>query len=77
MQLKKIFISGFKSISNKNPQIINLDHELTTFIGHNGTGKSTAMEALNKLFSVDHSLRGISINDFHNADGGNDERAKV
>ncbi|MFP1760903.1 ATP-dependent nuclease [Lonsdalea quercina] len=76
MQLKKIFISGFKSISNKNPQIIDLDHELTTFIGHNGTGKSTAMEALNKLFSVDHSLRGISINDFHNADGGKDEKSK-
>lgn len=75
MQLKKIFISGFKSISNKNPQIIDLDHELTTFIGHNGTGKSTAMEALNKLFSVDHSLRGISINDFHN-DGGEEEKSK-
>ncbi len=76
MQLKKIFISGFKSISNQHPQIIDLDHELTTFIGHNGTGKSTAMEALNKLFAVDHSLRGISINDFHNADGGRDEKSK-
>ncbi|MEL5357822.1 AAA family ATPase [Serratia ureilytica] len=76
MQLKKIYISGFKSISNQNPQIIDLDHELTTFIGHNGTGKSTAMEALNKLFSVDHSLRGITINDFHNADGGEDEKSK-
>ncbi|MBT0380518.1 AAA family ATPase [Morganella morganii subsp. morganii] len=76
MQLKKIFISGFKSISNQNPQIIDLDNELTTFIGHNGTGKSTAMEALNKLFSVDHSLRSISINDFYNADGGKDEKSK-
>lgn len=76
MQLKKIFISGFKSISNQNPQIIDLDSELTTFIGHNGTGKSTAMEALNKLFSVDHSLRGISINDFHNADDEKDEKSK-
>ncbi|MDH8211843.1 AAA family ATPase, partial [Klebsiella pneumoniae] len=65
MQLKKIFISGFKSISNQDPQTIDLEHELTTFIGHNGTGKSTAMEALNKLFSVDNSLRSLSINDFH------------
>ncbi|HEK0674097.1 ATP-dependent endonuclease [Proteus mirabilis] len=76
MQLKKIFISGFKSISNQNPQTIYLDSELTTFIGHNGTGKSTAMEALNKLFSVDHSLRGISINDFHNANDEKDEKSK-
>lgn len=74
MQLKKIFIAGFKSISNQHPQTIELEHELTTFIGHNGTGKSTAMEALNKLFSVDHSLRSLSINDFHNADGGKDEK---
>ncbi|HBV9516104.1 TPA: ATP-binding protein, partial [Klebsiella pneumoniae] len=57
MRLKKIFISGFKSISNQHPQTIELEKDLTTFIGHNGTGKSTVMEALNKLFSVDHSLR--------------------
>ncbi|HIE9840593.1 TPA: ATP-dependent nuclease [Klebsiella quasipneumoniae subsp. quasipneumoniae] len=76
MQLKKIFISGFKSISNQNPQTIDLEHELTTFIGHNGTGKSTAMEALNKLFSVDNSLRSLSINDFHNADDGKDEKTR-
>ncbi len=76
MQLKIIFISGFKSISNQNPQTIDLEHELTTFIGHNGTGKSTAMEALNKLFSVDNSLRSLSINDFHNADDGKDEKTR-
>lgn len=74
MQLKKIFISGFKSISNQHPQTIELEHELTTFIGHNGTGKTTAMEALNKLFSVDHSLRSLSINDFHNADDVQNEK---
>lgn len=66
MQLTKIFISGFKSISNDNPQTIFFDKNLTTFIGSNGTGKSTAMEALCKLFSVDQSLRGISVNDFYN-----------
>ncbi len=76
MQLKKIFISGFKSISNENPQTIFLERELTTFIGHNGTGKSTAMEALNKMFSVDHSLRGLSLNDFHNANNEQNEGNK-
>ncbi|HDM8373749.1 TPA: AAA family ATPase [Yersinia enterocolitica] len=77
MQLKKIFISGFKSISNQHPQTINLEHDLTTFIGHNGTGKSTAMEALNKLFSVDQSLRSLSINDFYNADVEKDEKNRT
>lgn len=34
------------------------------------------MEALNKLFSVDNSLRSLSINDFHNADDGKDEKTR-
>lgn len=65
MRLKKIYISGFKSISNQSPQTLILDSSLTTFIGHNGTGKSTALEALNKLFSIDPNLRGLSTNDFN------------
>lgn len=76
MQLKKVLISGFKSISNTHPQTIELEHELTSFIGHNGTGKSTVMEALNKLFSVDHSLRGLSVNDFHNVNDRSDGDCK-
>ncbi|MCS6039015.1 AAA family ATPase [Klebsiella pneumoniae subsp. pneumoniae] len=76
MRLKKIFISGFKSISNQHPQTIELEKDLTTFIGHNGTGKSTVMEALNKLFSVDHSLRFLSINDFNSSYDCKDEKNK-
>ncbi|MGL4336024.1 MAG: ATP-dependent nuclease [Turicibacter sp.] len=65
MLLEKIIISGYKSISTEHPQTINFEPDVTAFIGHNGTGKSTALEALNKLFSIDHSLRGISATDFH------------
>jgi predicted ATP-dependent endonuclease of OLD family len=65
MRLKKIYVSGFKSISNQSPQTLMLDSSLTTFIGHNGTGKSTVLEALNKLFSIDPNLRGLSPNDFN------------
>ena len=65
MRLKKLYISGFKSISNESPQTLMLDSSLTTLIGHNGTGKSTALEALNKLFSIDPNLRGLSVNDFN------------
>jgi len=65
MRLHKIYISGFKSISNESPQTLMLDSSLTTLIGHNGTGKSTALEALNKLFSTDSNLRGLSKNDFN------------
>ncbi|MEZ9136114.1 AAA family ATPase [Vibrio splendidus] len=65
MLLKKLVVSGYKSISISYPQTIEFDPELTAFIGHNGTGKSATLEALNKLFSIDHSLRGIIPSDFH------------
>ncbi|HCG5552362.1 TPA: AAA family ATPase [Vibrio parahaemolyticus] len=65
MYLKKLYISGFKSISQEVPQTIFFDKNVTGFIGHNGTGKSAVLEALNKLFAIDHSLRGIQKGDFH------------
>ncbi|WNK38668.1 MULTISPECIES: ATP-dependent nuclease [Erwiniaceae] len=77
MQLKKIFISGFKSISTDKPQTIYFDNTLTALVGSNGTGKSTIMEALCKLFSVDHSLRIITVNDFHNAGADYDQEKNL
>lgn len=68
MLLKKVVISGYKSISTEFPQIIEFEPNVTAFIGHNGTGKSTALEALNKLFAIDHSLRGIKPSDFFSKD---------
>ncbi|MGL5043088.1 MAG: ATP-dependent nuclease [Culicoidibacterales bacterium] len=65
MLLNKVIISGYKSISTEFPQTINFEPDVTAFIGHNGTGKSAVLEALNKLFSIDHSLRGISASDFN------------
>lgn len=65
MLLKKLIVSGYKSISTESPQTIEFEPDVTAFIGHNGTGKSAALEALNKLFSIDHSLRGLSASDFH------------
>lgn len=65
MLLKKVMVSGYKSISTGFPQTIEFEPDVTAFIGHNGTGKSAALEALNKLFSIDHSLRGIKASDFH------------
>ena len=69
MLLKKLVVSGYKSISTSHPQTIEFDPELTVFIGHNGTGKSATLEALNKLFSIDHSLRGVVPSDFNLPEG--------
>lgn len=80
MLLTKIIVSGYKSISYEHPQTIELDPELTVFIGHNGTGKSAALEALNKLFAIDLSLRNIVPSDFHmpaNADSNTPRRLTI
>jgi energy-coupling factor transporter ATP-binding protein EcfA2 len=71
MLLKKVIVSGYKSISTESPQTIEFEPDITAFIGHNGTGKSAALEALNKLFSIDHSLRSITPSDFYLKDDVN------
>lgn len=76
MLLKKLFVSGYKSISTEHPQSIEFESDITTFIGHNGTGKSASLEALNKLFSIDHSLRGISPSDFYLKDDADKDAAR-
>jgi predicted ATP-dependent endonuclease of OLD family len=75
MHLKEVRISGFKSISNDIPQKIFLEDNMTVFIGSNGTGKSTVMEALCKLFSLDQNMRGLRVNDFYN-NAGNEQLNK-
>ena len=75
MHLKEVRISGFNSISNYVPQKIFLEDNMTVFIGSNGTGKSTAMEALCKLFSLDQNMRGLRVNDFYN-NAGNEQLNK-
>ena len=76
MLLKKVTVSGYKSISTEHPQTIEFEHDITTFIGHNGTGKSAALEALNKLFAIDHSLRGITPSDFYLKDEADKDTPK-
>lgn len=65
MLLNKVIIAGYKSISSDFPQTIEFEPDLTVLIGHNGTGKSAALESLNKLFATDHSLRSLTPSDFH------------
>ncbi|MCD9481687.1 ATP-dependent endonuclease [Photobacterium phosphoreum] len=69
MQLTKVIVSGFKSVSPEHKQIIELEPDVTAFIGHNGTGKSSLLEALNKLFAIDRSLRGVMPEDFYLKEG--------
>lgn len=71
MQISSIVIKGFRSFG---PEImIPINEPLTTFIGHNSSGKTTALEALRKVFGIS-SEREVFKEDFHVADKEDSEK---
>lgn len=62
MKLDKVKIYNFRSFGEE--QTITVD-ELTTIIGNNSSGKTTALSALNLLFSQNPSDRFLQRSDFH------------
>ena len=59
MYIEKIEIQNFKCFGKK--AIFNIKPGNNAFVGDNGTGKTTVLEALNKVFKE----ANISIDDFH------------
>ncbi|MCI1699183.1 ATP-dependent nuclease [Liquorilactobacillus nagelii] len=62
MKLVKMMIEGFRSYGEKTTVRFG---ELTTLIGDNGVGKTTALIVLNKMFSAHASDRIIKTSDFY------------
>lgn len=48
MKIKRIYIENFRGFSGSN--WIDIDENLTTFVGKNDTGKSSVLEALEIFF---------------------------
>ncbi|MCI1890692.1 MAG: AAA family ATPase [Schleiferilactobacillus harbinensis] len=61
MYLKKIILEGFRSFGKR--QEIDFEN-LTAFIGNNDAGKTTALLALNKMFSANPAERLLTYSDF-------------
>lgn len=68
MQIKRIYIENFRGFYG--PTWIDIDENLTTFVGKNDTGKSTVLEALeiffhpkSKLVKFEESDKNIRAND--------------
>src|SRR5690348_14232846 len=62
MYISKISIKGFRSFG---PLVqIPIREKLTAFIGQNSAGKTTALEALRRVFGL-HSERELYRDDFH------------
>lgn len=63
MKLTKLKVFNYRSFGSEE-QVIPID-KLTTFIGGNSTGKTTALCALNTIFSGNSNDRILKRSDFH------------
>jgi hypothetical protein len=63
MRISRLTVSNFRCFGDP-PTVISLD-SLTTFVGGNACGKTTALAALARLFGVTPGDRGIKKSDFH------------
>lgn len=76
MYISKIAIKGFKCFDAEGSSIY-LNKEFNAFIGLNSTGKTTALEALSKVFGITSAERTVHEKDFHVAkDEGTDIKEK-
>lgn len=62
MYIANISIENFRGFSGK--KVIELNEKLNIFIGHNNSGKTTIIKALQILFDTSYSKK-LSINDFN------------
>ncbi|PAJ93670.1 AAA family ATPase [Burkholderia ubonensis] len=70
MKVQSLFISGFRCIG-PIPVHVDLSSSLPTLIGANGSGKTTILHALAKLFGITRAQRTITRDDFHVPSGEN------
>ncbi|GAA4139678.1 AAA family ATPase [Sphingobacterium kyonggiense] len=64
MKISKLKIKGYKSFGFTEVSL-SLENKLTAFIGLNSAGKTTALEALKKLFGASLADRELTRQDFH------------
>jgi len=64
MKLSKIRISNFQCFDQTKAEI-DFEEELTALIGLNGSGKTSTLQALSRMFGVSESTRKIKVDDFH------------
>lgn len=64
MYLERLVLQGFQSFGPVRTEI-RFDPRLTAFVGTNGVGKTSANQALLRMFSVVTDQRHVRVSDFH------------
>jgi putative ATP-dependent endonuclease of the OLD family len=64
MYIESLVLENFQCFGNRRT-VINLEQGLTPLIGSNGTGKTAACQALQRLFGITTDERTIRTDDFH------------
>ncbi len=64
MKITQLRIRGFRSFGGDDT-VIEVEHKLIAFIGLNSSGKTTALDALRKIFGSSNAEREIFRHDFH------------
>jgi predicted ATPase len=64
MKIEKIALKNFRCFGPRSTQI-KLRRAVTAFVGANGSGKTTAFQALSRLFGVTPAQRTVRRQDFH------------
>lgn len=64
MYISQLRLKNFRCFGDVE-EIIELDRNLTAFIGDNGSGKSTVLKAMQRLFGSSSAERSISRDDVH------------
>ncbi|WP_175909188.1 ABC transporter ATP-binding protein [Burkholderia metallica] len=70
MKIQSLLISGFRCLG-PNAVHVDLSSSLPTLVGANGSGKTTILHALAKLFGITRAQRTITRDDFHVPSGEN------
>jgi len=71
MRIESISLRNFQAFG-PTATTIRLESDLTALIGTNGTGKTSACRALQRVFGVTNDERTIRVDDFHVAPGEED-----
>src|SRR5689334_3217011 len=64
MYLQQVTLTNFQCFGPA-PHTITFDHQLTALLGVNAAGKTAALQALLRLFSVVPDQRQVRVEDFH------------